>query len=206
MYRVRFLLIILRCLISATAPVDRQRRLSFRAIPFIDTDVSRMFTHSYALFMGLARWHLLFGSEFRNLAVRHKWVPVTTCDVINYKRSIRAFQKFELRTRVVHWDNDRFYIEQSFDVGGQTFVSALVEGVVRSPQGILKTGDVFAKAGYEGPPPEPSEDMKERITYLKKLSPPRRPRQQAITTYELGNRIEFETPRHVLARADEVIK
>jgi hypothetical protein len=46
---------------------------------------NRMFTHSYALFMGLARWHLLFGSQFRNLAVRHKWAPVTTCEVINYR-------------------------------------------------------------------------------------------------------------------------
>jgi acyl-CoA thioesterase FadM len=198
MYRVRFLLIILRCLISATAPIDRQRRLSFRAIPFIDTDVSRMFTHSYALFMGLAGWHLVFGSEFRNLAVRHRWVPVATCDVINYKRSIRAFQKFELRTRLVHWDEDRFYFEQSFDVGGQTFVSALVEVAVRSRQGVLKLGDVFVKAGYEGPPPEPSEEMKEKIIYLKKLSPSRRPRQQATTTYELVNRIEFGTPRQVL--------
>src|SRR5262245_12783419 len=103
MYRVRFLLIILRCLISATAPVESERRLSFRAVPFIDTDITRMFTHSYALFMGLARWHLLFGSQFRKLALRHKWAPVTTGEMINYRRSIRAFQKFELRTRVIYW-------------------------------------------------------------------------------------------------------
>jgi acyl-CoA thioesterase FadM len=175
MYRVRFLLIILKCLISATARVDREGCLSFRPMPLIDTDFTRMFTHSYALFMGLARWHLLFGSELRNVAVRHKWAPVTTCEVITYKRSIRAFQKFELRTRVIHWDEDRFYVEQSFDVSDQTFVSALVEGLVRGPQGVLKPGDVFAKAGYEGPAPELSEEMKERIAYLKKSSLPRGP-------------------------------
>ena len=98
MYRVRFLLMIMRCLIGAMAPVEKERCLSFRAIPLIDTDITRMFTHSYALFMGLARWHLLFGSQFRKLALRHKWAPVTTGEIINYRRSIRAFQKFELRT------------------------------------------------------------------------------------------------------------
>ena len=157
MYRVRFLLIILRCLISATAPVEKERCLSFRAIPFIDTDITRMFTHSYALFMGLARWHLLFGSQFRKLALRHKWAPVTTGEMINYRRSIRAFQKFELRTRVIYWDENRFYVEQSFNVSGQMFVSALVEGLVRSPQGVLKPAAVFAQAGYDGPAPEPSQ-------------------------------------------------
>ena len=175
MYRVRFLLMIMRCLVSATAPVERERCLSFRAIPFIDTDFTRMFTHSYALFMGLARWHLLFGSQFRKLALRHKWAPVTTGEIINYRRSIRAFQKFELRTRVIYWDENRFYVEQSFNVSGQMFVSALVEGLVRSPQGVLEPGEVFAKAGYEGPAPEPSQEMKERIACLKKSLPPRGP-------------------------------
>jgi acyl-CoA thioesterase FadM len=168
---------IVRCLISATAPVERERCLSFRAIPFIDTDVTCVFTHSYALFMGLARWHWLFSSQFRKLALqlalRDKWVPVTTGEIINYRRSIRAFQKFELRTRVIYWDENHFYIEQSFNVSGQMFVSALVEGLVRSPHGVLEPGEVFAKAGYEGPVPEPSQEMKERIACLKKSSPPR---------------------------------
>jgi len=179
MYRVRFLLMIVRCLIGATAPVERERCLSFRAIPFIDTDVTCMFTHSYALLMGLARWHWLFSSQFRKvalqLALRDKWIPVTTGEIVNYRRSIRAFQKFELRTRVIYWDENRFYADQSFNVSGEMFVSALVEGAVRSPQGVLSPAALFAQAGYDGPPPEPSQEMKERIASLKKSSPPEGP-------------------------------
>ena len=59
---------------------------------FIDTDVTCMFTHSYAMLMGLARWHWLFSSQFRKLALqlalRDKWIPVTTGEIINYRRSI----------------------------------------------------------------------------------------------------------------------
>ena len=175
MYRVRFLLMIMRCLISATAPVERERCLSFRAIPFIDTDVTCMFTHSYAMLMGLARWHWLFSSQFRKLALqlalRDKWIPVTTGEIINYRRSIRAFQKFELRTRVIYWDENRLYVEQSFNVSGEMFVSALVEGAVRRPQGVLSPAALFAQAGYDGPAPEPSHEMKERIASLQKSSP-----------------------------------
>jgi acyl-CoA thioesterase FadM len=138
-----------------------------------------MFTHSYVLLMGLARWHWLFGSQFRKLALqlalRDKWVPVTTREMINYRRSIRAFQKFELRTRVIYWDENRLYVEQSFYVSGEMYVSALVEGAVRSPQGVLSPAALFARAGYDGPAPEPSQEMKERIAYLIKSSPPRGP-------------------------------
>ena len=176
MYRVRFLLMIMRCLIGATAPVEKERCLSFRAIPFIDTDITRMFTHSYALLMGLARWHLLFGhfAICCKLALRHKWAPVTTGEIINYRRSIRAFQKFELRTESL-LGSKPLLRRTSFNVTGQMFVGALVEGLVRSPHGVLEPGEVFAKAGYEGPVPEPSQEMKERIACLKKSSPPRGP-------------------------------
>jgi len=109
------------------------------------------------------------------LALRDKWIPVTTGEIVNYRRSIRAFQKFELRTRVIYWDENRFYADQSFNVSGEMFVSALVEGAVRSPQGVLSPAALFAQAGYDGPPPEPSQEMKERIASLKKSSPPEGP-------------------------------
>ena len=135
-----------------------------------------MFTHSYALLMGLARWHWLFSSQFRKLALqlalRDKWVPVTTGEIVNYRRSIRAFQKFELRTRVIYWDENRIYAEQSFHVSGEMFVSALIEGAVRSRHGVLSPAAFFAQAGYDGSTPEPSQEMKERIASLKKSSPP----------------------------------
>jgi hypothetical protein len=78
---------------------------------------------------------------------------VTTGEIINYRTSIRAFQKFELRTRVIYWDENRFYVEQSFHVSGQMFVSALVEGLVRSPHGVPEPGEVFAKQATTDPFP-----------------------------------------------------
>jgi acyl-CoA thioesterase FadM len=160
MYRLRFLWIILKCFAEPMLPVMAPRSLRFRAIPLIDTDFSRMFTHAYSMFMGLARWHLLFGSEFRGLALRLKWAPVTTSEVIAYKRSIQAFQSFELKTKIIYWDERRFYVEHLFLVGNQVCVRTLIEGMVRSPQGVLKPGEVFSKTGFTGDVPTVSaEDM-----------------------------------------------
>ena len=172
MYRVRFLLILAKCFIEPLLPINAKRSLRFRALPLIDTDVTRMFTHSYASFMGLARWHLLFGSEFRALALRNRWAPVTSSEITTYRKSIRAWQAFELETRLVFWDEARFYVEHLFISNKAICVRTLVEGLIRAPSGILCPTDVFAAAGFTGGPPIISAAQREEVECLKRLSAP----------------------------------
>ena len=129
-----------------------------------------MFTHSYAAFMALARWHLLFGSEFRGLAWRNKWAPVTTSEMATYKKSIRAWQAFDLETRIICWDDEFFYVEHLFVRDGVVCMRTLVEGLVRGPSGILRPNDVFGAAGFTDGSPEAAVEQREEIACLKKLS------------------------------------
>ncbi len=152
-----------RCLIESMLPVNAKRSLRFRALPLIDTDVTRMFAHSYPSFMGLARWHLLFGSEFRGLALRNQWAPVTTSEITSYRKSIRAWQAFVLETRIVFWDEACFYVEQLFVMDNVVCVRALVEGIVRGPSAILRPNDVFAAAGFTSGPPDISEEQRRKL-------------------------------------------
>jgi hypothetical protein len=94
MYRIRFIRVILQCFIQKPIALLDTFELHFIAIPLLDTDIERLFTQTYAQLMGLARWHFLFHSEFRNVALKKKWVPVTTADKIAYKR--RSLQKFKI--------------------------------------------------------------------------------------------------------------
>jgi len=161
---------LVRCWVQPLLPLDVPRSLRFRALPVFDTDIVRMFTHSYAAFMGLARWHLLFGSEFRAFAWRNKWAPVATSEVINYKKSIRTWQAFELRTRIVYWDEARFYIEHSFTTGDAVCVRALVEGLVRGPDGVLHPGEVFGALGVAAATLHPTQEEIAEIECLKRQS------------------------------------
>jgi len=166
MYRIRFLVVIARCLIQAVKPINDTHSLRFRAWPLIDTDISRVFTHSYALFMALARWQLLFGSTFRAAAIKHKWVPITTAETITYKRSIRALESFKVTTQIIYWDEERFYVEHTFIANGKLCLRALVEGMIRSPAGVMKPAEVFAMAGFEGTLPIIPEALKNEIESL----------------------------------------
>lgn len=147
MYRLRFILVMLKSFLSRKRNLSEDFILKFWAIPFLDTDLKLLFTQTYSQYMGLARWNLLFNSEFRTVALKKGWVPVTTKETIAYKRSIRAFDRVSLVTKIVHWNDRRFYIEHVFYVKNEARAVAYVEGLVRGPKGHLKPDEAFKAMG-----------------------------------------------------------
>lgn len=147
MYRLRFIIVMVKSFLSKKKNLSEVFILKFWAVPILDTDLSLLFTQTYNQYMGLARWNLLFNSEFRTQALKKAWIPVTTKETIAYKRSIRAFERVSLQTRIVHWNNRRFYIEHIFYVKKEIRAIAYVEGLVKGPHGHLKPNEAFRAMG-----------------------------------------------------------
>jgi acyl-CoA thioesterase FadM len=147
MYRLRFIFVMISSFLSKKKELSADFTLKFTAIPFLDTDVFYLFTQTYGQYMGLARWNLLFNSEFRTAALKKGWVPVTTKETISYKRPIKAFERITLVTRIVHWNDRRFYIEHLFYVKGEIRSITYVEGLVRGPKGHLQPNEAFKEMG-----------------------------------------------------------
>lgn len=153
MYRLRFLVTMISCFLRPTLGLMDLFEKRFFVIPLIDTDVSRLFTQSYSLYMGLCRWHYMFRSPFRGAALRRGWVPITTAESITYKRAIKAFSRVTVQTRMLCWNEKRFYLEQVFLVRGEVHARCLVEGMVRGPKGVLAPPEAFAELGFQGVSP-----------------------------------------------------
>ncbi len=149
MYRIRFILVMLQSLLSRKKELSEDFVLKFWAVPLIDTDVKLLFTQTYAQYMGLARWNLLFNSEFGSAALKKGWVPVTTKETMSYKRSVKAFDRVVLTTRLVHWNERRFYLEHVFTVKGDIKIITYVEGMVKGAKGHLKPNEAFKAMGVE---------------------------------------------------------
>ena len=159
MYRLRFCLIMLSCLFSKPRGITESYGLSFRVVPFLDTDLTRLFTQTYSSWTGLGRWHYVFSSAFKKAAMKNRWIPVTTAETITFKRSIKAGEKVLLQTQVVCWNDRCFFLRQIFTVAGEVRAIAISEGIVRSPSGHLKPGDVFASFGSKKESPEIPEEI-----------------------------------------------
>ena len=151
----------LGCLLRPTRGLMHVYSKRFFALPLIDTDVSRLFTQTYALYMGLCRWHFMFSSPFRGAALKRGWVPITTAETITYKRAIKAFSFVTVQTKMLCWTEKRFYLEQVFLVGGELHARCVLEGMIRGPKGVLAPPEAFGELGYsEKSPPVPEEVAK----------------------------------------------
>lgn len=96
--------------------------------------------------------------------IRERWQPTVASETIRFRRSLAPFQSFELRTRILGWDEKCFYIEQLFVAPsrrGEEIVCAvgLVRALFRGREGNVPTREVLATLGgavTESPPlPEP---------------------------------------------------
>jgi acyl-CoA thioesterase FadM len=134
--------------------------IGFRVLPFLDTDVTRLFTQTYAVYTALARWHYIFSSEIGPIAIKNKWIPVTIAETFTFRRSIRNLEKVRVRTEMVCWNQHGFFLRQTFLVKGEVRAIAYTEGVVRAPSGHLKPAEAFRLAGMDRPSPEMLEDVR----------------------------------------------
>ena len=95
------------------------------------------------------------GSRVGLLAVlrRRKWGLAVAGASIRYRRRVTAFQRIEMRTRLVGWDARFFYIVQSMWVRGECCSEALLRTAVVGGRRAVATGEVAAELGHDGPPP-----------------------------------------------------
>lgn len=97
-----------RC--SMLGPVDTHFRVWFN-----DLDVLMHVNNGvYLTLMDLGRTDLLLRSDAYTKIKHEGWYPVVASETIRFKRSLKLFQRFTIRTEVIGWDERSIYLEQTF--------------------------------------------------------------------------------------------
>jgi acyl-CoA thioesterase FadM len=127
-----------------------------------DLDLNRHMNNSrYLALMDLGRYDLTRRVGLLQACRRNKWFPVVGSVTIRFRRSLKPFQSCALRTRVVCWDEKRFFLEQTFLRGGDLVATAMVRAVFLSKEGSVPTKQVMAAIG-EGRASPPMPDRIKR--------------------------------------------
>jgi acyl-CoA thioesterase FadM len=131
-------------------------RTPFRVFP-TDLDVLRHVNNGvYLSILDLARTDLVLRSGLAPLLHERGWFPVVTAESIRFQRSLTLFQRFEVETRILGWDDRSFFVDQRFFRGDQAVATALIAGRFLSHQGSVAPAEVVALAGLDpGSPPLP---------------------------------------------------
>jgi acyl-CoA thioesterase FadM len=66
---------------------------------------------------------------------------------VRYRRRVRAFQRIEMRSRLLGRDARFFYVQQAMFRGGEALSAALLRSAVTSADGIVPTDRVVAALG-----------------------------------------------------------
>jgi YbgC/YbaW family acyl-CoA thioester hydrolase len=132
-------------------------RTPFRVWPS-DLDVFMHVNNGvYLSMMDLARVDLMARSGLLAKIRARGWHPVVTSQTIQYRRSLRLLEQFEIVTRVLAWDDKYILLQQEFERRGEVVATALMRGRFRSREGNVAMTEIVALAGNPAPPANVSD-------------------------------------------------
>ncbi|HET7275981.1 MAG TPA: thioesterase family protein [Longimicrobiaceae bacterium] len=120
-----------------------------------DLDINfHMNNGRYLSLMDLGRLDLMMRIGVMRQLFRCKWRPVIGSLSIRFRRSLSPFQRYEIHTRLLCWDDKWMYLEQRFMAGGEMAAIALVKGLFLQPNGTVPPQAVvdLANPDLESPP------------------------------------------------------
>ena len=134
--------------------VRAEGRVTLRCWPNdLDTNL-HMNNGRYLTIMDLGRLDLILRTGLLPVMRSRKWYPVIATARIGFRRSINVFDRFDLTTRVIGWDEKWLYIEHRMERGDKVMAQAFVKGLFLGPDGKVPMAELIAAAGHRGPSPE----------------------------------------------------
>lgn len=121
--------------------------IRFRVLPN-DIDINLHLNNGrYLSIMDLGRLDLIARNGMLRVVMKEKWLPLVGSASIRFLKSVDPFKTYELRTRVLCWDEKWFYIEHYVERRGEVLAVAWIQGLFRSRTGNVRPRDMLAKAG-----------------------------------------------------------
>ena len=108
--------------------------LNLRVLPN-DINVSKISNDRFIALMDLGRMDLVFRAGLLKSMRKNKWVPLATFDTIRFL--LKVFQKYQLRTRIVWWDDATFYFEKIFERNARVVATGYVCATLLGPNGTI---------------------------------------------------------------------
>ena len=101
----------------------------------------------------LGRMPLAMRTGLAGVLRRNRWGIVVAGASIRYRRRVQAFQRFEMRSRCVGWDNRFLYMDQSMWRNGECSSQVLIRGAVTSSKGMVPPERLLEALGSDAQSP-----------------------------------------------------
>ncbi|UCG80563.1 MAG: thioesterase family protein, partial [Desulfobacterales bacterium] len=82
------------------------------------------------------RMDIAFRVGLPKIMFKRKWVPLATFNTIRFRYPLKVFQKYQLCTQIIWWDDDTFFFEQRFERKGRIVATGYVCATLLGSDGL----------------------------------------------------------------------
>jgi len=112
-----------------------------------DVDITKITSDRFLALMDLGRLDIVFRAGLLKLLFKKKWVPMATFQTIRFRYPLKVFQKYQLRSRIVWWDETTFYVKHIFERKGRVVATGFVCANFLGSNGPIPPSKVLAETG-----------------------------------------------------------
>lgn len=109
----------------------------------------------YLALADLARMDYFIRSGALRAALRLRAAPIVGDAYAKFRRELKPFERFEMQTRILGWDEKWAFIEHRFIRHGRTLGVVIIRGVFRSAQGVITPVRMLEAMGFDASQPSP---------------------------------------------------
>jgi acyl-CoA thioesterase FadM len=145
---LRILIIIIRARFRKKINPDEEITLNFRVWP-TDVDLSIMNNTAMLAITELGRWDYMVRTGFLKYARTNKlYLPLASISA-QFRRPLKRFQKFQLTTRIIYWDEKWIYISRRIVRKEKTIAVALAKATLKKGKERLPFQRVISDLNWE---------------------------------------------------------
>ena len=144
----RLLIIYISAIFRKKIRLNDISNLSFRVWPQ-ETDKKYMNNASYWTITEMGQMDFLFRTGLYKICRQNHWFPLVGSQKMVYKKPLKRFEKFNLRSKINYCDDKWFYIEQTFLKNEQLIAKSLVKVIYRSKGGNVPVSQILKSLGTE---------------------------------------------------------
>jgi acyl-CoA thioesterase FadM len=138
--------LLIASLFKPQLPVEKPiNSINLRVLPN-DIDINlHMNNGRYLTICDLTRVDMFIRTGLAKTMINEKWIPVISEHTMQYKKSLKLFEKYEIKMEVTGWDEKSFHMLHTFIVKDRVVAKGTSLGVVLSKSGVIPPIKVMKK-------------------------------------------------------------
>lgn len=141
---LRLLIVVLVEKFRAHASVAYVGKQSFRVLPHDIDAFGHMNNGRFLQIMDVARAGWMTRTGVLGIMVRNRWSATLGGTSVRFRRTLKAFQRYHVTTRLICYDDHWFYLEHAFITReSQTVAVGISRAALRKKGGWMKTRQVM---------------------------------------------------------------